>query len=62
MAVAVRCVPGVVSVTVMVGVLLPAAVGVPVMTPAALMDRPAGRLVAVKVYGGVPPVAVTVAL
>ena len=39
----------------------PVAVGVPVMTPAVLIDSPAGRLVpvVVHVYGGVPPLTGT---
>jgi hypothetical protein len=44
------------SVTVMVAVPAAAtAVGVPEITPAALMVIPAGRPVAVNVYGSVPP-------
>ena len=44
------------SVTVMVAVpAAPAAVGVPEMTPAVLMVIPAGRPVALNVYGVVPP-------
>jgi len=50
------------SVTVTDAVNVPAAVGVPVIWPLGLMDSPAGRPVAVKLYGMVPPVAVTVAL
>jgi len=38
-------------------VLVPAAVGVPEMAPVELMLRPAGRPVAVQVYGAVPPLA-----
>jgi hypothetical protein len=37
------------SVTVIVALLVPAAVGVPEITPAALIESPAGRPVAVKV-------------
>ena len=58
-SVAVRCVGLVESVAVMTAVKEPAAVGVPVMEPPALMESPAGRPVAVKVYGAVPPVALT---
>jgi hypothetical protein len=36
--------------------------GVPVITPAELMDNPAGKPLALKVYGVVPPVAVTAVL
>src|SRR5579885_147983 len=51
------------SFTVMVAVLLPAIVGVPLMTPVvALMVKPAGNPVADQLYGVVPPVALTVAL
>lgn len=54
--------PGVVeSVTVMVGVLVPAAVGVPEMAPEELIVRPFGSPVANQVYDGVPPPAVIVA-
>jgi hypothetical protein len=39
---------------------VPAEVGVPVMVPVAvLIDKPPGRLVALKVYGVVPPAAAT---
>ena len=48
------------SVTMRITGLGPAAVGVPVIWPAALIASPAGRPVAVKVYGAVPPLAVTV--
>jgi len=49
------------SVTVITAVLFPAGpVGVPVITPAALIESPAGKPVAVKVYGAVPPLALTV--
>jgi hypothetical protein len=41
---------------------VPAADGVPLITPAEDMVRPAGKPVAVNVYGAVPPVAVTVAV
>jgi hypothetical protein len=48
------------SVTLMVADAAPAELGVPVMAPVALlMDRPPGRLVALKVYGVVPPAAAT---
>jgi hypothetical protein len=51
------------SFTVTFAVLVPAAVGVPVITPVlALIVSPAGRPVADHVYGVVPPVAVTGAL
>jgi hypothetical protein len=47
----------------MVGVNVPALVTVPLMSPLALlMDNPLGKLVAVKVYGDVPPLAVTYSL
>jgi hypothetical protein len=39
---------------------LPAAVGVPEITPPVLIVRPVGKPVAVQLYGVVPPVAVTV--
>ena len=46
------------SVTVIVAVpAAPAVVGVPEITPAALMVRPAGSPIALNVYGAVPPVA-----
>ena len=61
-AVAVTCVGLVESVTVIWAVLLPAALGVPVIAPAALIDSPAGNPVALNVYPGLPPVAATVAL
>ena len=48
-------------VTVIEGVLVPAAVGVPEMAPDELMLRPAGSPVADQVYGAVPPVAAIVA-
>ncbi len=48
--------------TVTLTVLVPAAVGVPLITPAVLIVRPAGRPVAVQVYGDVPPLAASVAL
>ena len=42
---------------------LPWAVGVPEITPVpALIDRPAGRPLAVQVYGAVPPVALSCTL
>ena len=50
------------SVTVIEGVLMPVAVGVPVMAPEELMLRPAGSPVADQVYGAVPPVAAMVAV
>jgi hypothetical protein len=51
------------SVTVIAAVLVPAGpVGVPVIWPAALIESPAGKPVAVNVYGVVPPVASTVVL
>ena len=43
--------------TVKTGLMEPAAVGVPVITPAGLMDRPAGRLIAVQLKGATPPAA-----
>jgi hypothetical protein len=50
----------VVSVAVIVNVNSPTAVGVPVRAPAALSERPAGRLprVTANVWGPVPPAAV----
>src|SRR5260370_18453501 len=49
------------SVTVIAAVLVPPGpLGVPVITPAALIESPAGKPVAVKVYGAVPPVALPV--
>lgn len=57
------CPVGVVeSVTVSVTGLVPAAVGVPVIWPDAFIERPAGKPVAEKVYGGAPPAALTLAL
>ena len=56
-AVAVRWVGLVESVTVIVGVLVPAAVGVPEIAPDELMLRPAGNPLADQVYGAVPPPA-----
>ncbi len=52
------------SVTVMVKVDVAAVVGVPVITPAVLMDSPAGRVpeVTAQVYGAVPPLAARVSL
>ena len=50
------------SVTVIEGVLVPVAVGVPEMAPEELMLRPAGSPVADQVYGAVPPVAAMVAV
>jgi hypothetical protein len=49
------------SVTVIEGVLVPVAVGVPEMAPEALMLRPAGSPVADQVYGDVPPLTLIVA-
>ena len=50
------------SLTVKVTPVVPAAVGVPEMAPVELFkDRPAGRPVAVQVYGDVPPTADSVA-
>ena len=60
LAVAVRWVGLVESVTVIAAVLVPAALGVPVITPVALIESPAGKPVAVNVYGAVPPFAPTV--
>jgi hypothetical protein len=48
------------SVTCTVTEKLPAAVGVPDMTPAELIERPLGRPEADQVYGGAPPVAARV--
>jgi hypothetical protein len=39
---------------------LPAAAGVPDMTPAELIERPLGRPDADQLYGGVPPAAARV--
>ncbi len=50
------------SVTLIVILPLFGPVGVPLITPEALIERPPGRPVADQVYGGVPPVAKTVAL
>jgi hypothetical protein len=48
------------SVTLMVADAVPAELGVPVMVPVALLiDKPPGRLVALKVYGVEPPAAAT---
>ena len=48
------------SVTLMVADAVPGEPGVPVMVPVeGLIDKPPGRLVALKVYGVVPPAAVT---
>ena len=49
------------SVTVIEGVLVPEAVGVPEMAPEELILRPAGSPVADQVYGAVPPPAAMVA-
>ena len=44
-------------------VVVPGAVGAPLMVPAPLKDSPAGRAERlVQLYGGVPPMAVSVAL
>lgn len=51
-----------VTVSVTVEVPVPETVGIPVIWPVALRERPAGSPVAVNVYGVVPPVAVTAAL
>jgi hypothetical protein len=40
---------------------LPDAVGVPLMVPALLSERPPGKPLAVQLYGGTPPVAASVA-
>jgi hypothetical protein len=48
------------SVTVIEGVLVPAAVGVPEIAPEELMLRPAGSPVADQVYGAVPPLTLIV--
>jgi len=51
------------SVTDMVTVAVPAAVGVPVICPVdAFIDRPDGKPEADQLYGAVPPVALNVAL
>jgi hypothetical protein len=51
------------SFTVMVALVVPAADGVPPITPVeGLIDKPVGRPVADHVKGVVPPTAVTVAL
>ena len=50
------------SVTLRVTLLVLGPVGVPLMTPEELMERPAGSPVADQVYGGVPPPAATVML
>jgi hypothetical protein len=51
------------SFTVMAAVLVPAAVGVPLITPVvAFIDSPVGNPVADQLYGVVPPAATTVAL
>ena len=50
------------SVTVAATLKVPLAVGVPVIAPLLLIDSPAGRPVAVKVRGAVPPLARTVEL
>src|SRR4029079_10186860 len=53
-------VPVIASVTVMLTLKVPDAVGVPVIAPdpSELIDRPAGNPVCVHVYGAVPPVRV----
>jgi hypothetical protein len=48
------------SVTFRVTEKLPAAAGVPDMTPAELIERPLGRPDADQLYGGAPPVAARV--
>lgn len=52
------------SATLAVKVLVPVAVGVPEMTPAVLMDKPAGSAPEdmVNVYGAIPPEAARVVL
>ncbi len=51
------------SVTVTVTVLVPAAVGVPLICPVlALIAKPAGNPAALHVYGPVPPAAASAAL
>jgi len=61
--VAVRGVGSVESVTVTVTVLVPAAVGVPVICPVlALIVSPAGNPAAPHVYGVAPPTAASAAL
>src|SRR5260370_39438702 len=62
LAVAVRWVGLVESVTVMAAVLVPPALGVPVITPAVLIESPAGKPVAVKVKGATPPLSRTCTL
>jgi hypothetical protein len=60
LAVALRAVGVVVSVTLITAVLVPAVEGVPVISPAVLIVRPAGNPeVAVNVYDPDPPVALT---
>jgi hypothetical protein len=49
------------SVTVMLGEVVPVALGVPEMAPEELMLKPAGSPVADQVYGDVPPLALIVA-
>jgi hypothetical protein len=49
------------SLTVIVGVLVPPALGVPEMAPEEPIVRPAGSPVADQVYGNVPPLAFIVA-
>ena len=49
------------SFTLALTVNVPAAVGVPLMVPAAVAVTPAGRPVTVQVYGGTPPDAVRLA-
>jgi hypothetical protein len=63
LALAVKGVGLVVSVTLITAVLVPAVEGVPVISPAVLMVRPAGNPeVAVKLYEPDPPAALTCAL
>ena len=60
---AVRCVPGVESVRLMVTLPALVAVGVPLIVPVmGSIVSPAGRPVAENVYGVVPPLAATGAL
>ncbi len=61
--VAVRCVGLLESVAVMTTVALPADVGAPLITPVdALMVNPAGKPDADQARGGLPPMALTVAV
>jgi hypothetical protein len=59
------CGVGLESFTCTMKLVVPVAVGLPVMAPVALIDKPAGNtlpLASEKVSGGLPPVAVTVAV